>query len=255
MKQINVVGFALAILCSGGFANAQVIESSLSSYSYELVDLDVNDGIAPSITFSNSLRGAAMSTALHFGAETAEHSYHTVDGTGVSLPGGVGHSSANTGFWIDNVNDYFFAVVMPGKTGYVNALAGWEADYSLSANTKLVFTGHAKGSFDIDPSVATQFGAAHVTMRFSPLSENDALPFYSRSVSSLDAASGIAFDEWFTLELVNDSLYSLDSHLSLSTQAVGGVTAVPEPSTYLMLGSGLLLTAAALRRRRVPKAN
>lgn len=260
MKRFDAVGIAVAILCSSGFANAGSINAQLSRYTFELIDLDANDGITPSITFSNQSRGVSMSTAEFLGGPTVDQSHYPADGNGGAFAIGGTRSGINafTGDYIDYQSpgwSYFFASALLGNAGYVDTRASWDADYSLSPNTRLVFRANAEASLDFDPLVGTQFGSSQVTVRFSRPGEGDTLPFYTRSVSWQDAANGTSFEEWFTLELVNDSPYALDSRFSLSTSVEWGVSAVPEPSTYLMMGSGLLLTAAALRRRRAPGAN
>ncbi|QGZ43006.1 PEP-CTERM sorting domain-containing protein [Pseudoduganella flava] len=134
-----------------------------------------------------------------------------------------------------------------GNSGYVRAKGLWEADYTLSANTKLVFTGQAQAWLNAsNPPAGDYFAAATVAVQFANPDVGPALPFYSRTVSTLDPTR---FEEMLMVELVNDSDLALSSHLSVWVETEGSVTAVPEPATWLMLGAGLALTRTLARRR------
>lgn len=256
MNRSAVVGVMVAALSGAAFAQSSTAQASLSGYSYELIDLDPNDGIAPSITFSNVLQGAVVSVTPT-GGQTTENTQWSENGAPVSAQLGQPGADAAAWFSVDELK----ATSTADNAGYYHAIAGWDADYTLSAHTKLVVTGQAAGSLDVDGTVTQQVALAMVSVLFrapaqSPHDDPSNLASYSRSVLSLDPASGTSFDEAFEVVLVNDSASALSATMSVVARSTAaGVSPIPEPATYLMLGAGLALTGAMARRRRLSGAN
>jgi hypothetical protein len=244
---------ALAVLPGTAAAQATVAQSSLSDFGYQLVDLDLADGIDPSVTFNTTFRGVLAAAV----ADADEMLYF--DGAGgpegdVSF--GASAGSAAVQGWI--TADEIGTRGSIGNAGEYLGSAGWYADYTLSANTKLVFTGHATGSVERGAFVTDQYSAAGVAVLFSAVEEDgsSAQPYFSRTATDSGVPGWGNFDEWFTLDIVNDGDTALSSQMYIMLNANAEVASpVPEPSTWLMLGAGLALTAGIARRRRTAVAN
>lgn len=215
-------------------------------YGWELIDLAPDDGIAPTITFNHELRGAvAMAVYSEYSQPIVVEEFRaSPEGsvTVVAFTGDVQSSATFDSQQLHAAGDF-------GEMGYYASYATLDAHYTLSAHTRLLFTGQAIGTLDERADDAGMFSHAQVTVR---LSEQPAGPFFSREIASSRPGQGMSFDELFTLELVNDTAAPLSAHLTMLAHSAGNTWApapVPEPSTWLMLGAGLAITAAAARRR------
>lgn len=253
---LAAIAVAGAFALSSGMAAAQATtaKATLSDYGYQLIDLDLNDGIAPSITFTTTARGALTAAVAEAGDLLYWQGQDSIDGEPASSASSAGSASVESWYSAGEIGTRGSI----GDAGQYMSLAGWNADYTLSANTKLVFTGHAVAAVQPGAYVPEQWSAAGIAVMFSPIADDGTSlqPYYARTASNPFIPETANFDEWFTLEVVNASSTAFSSQMNIIISANADVAApVPEPSTYLMLGSGLLLTAAAARRRRAPRAN
>jgi hypothetical protein len=249
-----VVGGALALSSGIAAAQATTAQASLSDYGYQLIDLDVNDGVTPSITFSNTARGALTAAVAEQGELLWWHGDSSINGEAVSSASSAG--SASVGAWYSAGEIRVSGSI--GGAGQYAANAGWVDNYTLSANTKLVFMGHAVASVLPGAAVADQYTSVGIAVIFSGINDDGSSPqpYYARAATHPGIAETANFDEWFTLEVVNASNTAYSSMLNIAVNANAEVTSpVPEPATWLMLGAGLALTAGMARRRRVPRAN
>ncbi|MBB3224347.1 PEP-CTERM sorting domain-containing protein [Pseudoduganella umbonata] len=244
---------AFVLLPGSAAAQATVAQSSLSEYRYELIDLDANDGVAPSITFNTTFRGVLAAAV----ADASELLYFDGDGglEGDVSFGAAAGSAAVQGWLTDGEIGTRGSI---GNAGEYSGAAGWYADYTLSANTRLVFTGHAVGSVERGALVTDQYSSAGVAVLFAPVDDDgfSAQPYFARTATDSGVPGWGNFDEWFTLDIVNDGSTALSSQMVIQISANAEVASpVPEPATWLMLGAGLALTAGIARRRRTAGAN
>jgi hypothetical protein len=231
MKLRNLlVSASLAALMTGiaPLAHAQTA-TSVTFFSYALIDLDLNDGITPSLTMSN----------FHTWITAADYprplgSDHLINYSGdpgtINLTTPFGEATATAGANAVSSNAISTANrhLLEGS-----AFAAW--DFVMTPNTSVVFT--AIGSVDAKgvgaSGAATLFGALRTGTRpeFNQemLVDND---FQTRQLSfsfssSVDGANGVV-------------------GMSAATDALP----VPEPETYAMLLAGLGLIGACAHRRR-----
>lgn len=249
----TLIGSVLALSSGAAAAQATVAQASLSDYGYQLVDLDLTDGITPEVTFNTTFRGVLTGAVAHYEDTMYFEGAGSPDGEPASSSSSAGSAAVEAWYSAGEIG----ARGSIGGAGQYLAGAGWYADYTLSANTKLVFTGHAAASVQPGAFVTDQSSAVSVSVLFAPIGEDgsSSQPYYARAATHPGIPETANFDEWFTLEVVNADSKALSSQMYIAINATGDVSPVPEPATWLMLGAGLALTAGLARRRRAAMAN
>lgn len=250
MKCLFIAGVALAIISGSAVAGPVIGHATLSDYSFQLIDLDPNDGIAPAITFEYNL---LVARAEDFNTDEGDYQsswalpfpvYASQD-----LPGASLAASAS----VDEIQ----ANVTAGGQGDFSAVGYRFSSFRLSANTKMIVTGHASVGLDFGTVTPLHWANAFVTLSFDPYNYNPApSDVYSLGITGRAGDAAASLDEAFTLELVNDTDVLMYRDLKLTSYVqLNSVTPVPEPSSWLMLGAGLALMAGVARRHRVPRVS
>lgn len=227
---------ALAAVFTPAHAATSKTTASIDNIRFELIDLNLADGITPSLTFKDQM----FTNVIYDGVEyqeskvnpsmRSENAFGSVQGivTSTSITSSVSVNHVPTH---DNVEHVF-----------TNTVAQWTS-FTLSPHTQLIVTGVG--------SIAQERGA--------PLS-------YAKSSIRMQAyVWDGAFSESFSKEYqttygsFTTNLYgSMSSHeqalnfnLYLATEAVlTGISPVPEPSTYGMLLAGTFMVGTMARRQR-----
>jgi PEP-CTERM motif len=215
---------------AGATANAH-----LNGFRYELIDLDLNDGIAAQLT----LEGTGLSVMAGYYAApdntTLPDPFHYLDTEGTvgvtvaagSATGTLTATSANA------------SAALPGAHGAVFAQTLWGSNFTLTPNSRLVLhaNAHIDGSEDADHASVS---FASVFFEFGE--EN----FYlGDGIGSYDGGTA---SRALTVALSSDR-EELSGNFGFTTSAFAAVTAVPEPSSYAMLGMGLAGMAWRARRK------
>jgi hypothetical protein len=238
-KRLFTAGLCALAMC-GAQAADTTVSASITNLQYTLIDLDLNDGITPAITFTST--AFDVRSATWDGGSSAELDYlDTAGSTGVERP--YGSSSA-----AGSLTTLEARGVMTPETYAASFESRSELNrlFTLTPNTGLSWT--AVGT------VAAENGLpgsrAHVALG-----------------GELFAGAGYQWEEkqsFFQYRQVHDSssTHALSGYLSTSSRALNGAlraysqafvyqaTPVPEPSSYAMLAAGLGLIGACLRRQR-----
>jgi hypothetical protein len=250
------IGTSLALFSTVSMADTGVAaDASIGNLQFQLVDLDLNDGITAGISFRNTDVTSSSTIQNGFG-DTAEIQTKSVQSansdvlfTNVFSP----QSSAYAGF----EGGSFGAISTKGYqqgSGSFDAQQTLSTNFVLTANTAIVFTGYMAGSANTaDSNDANLFSMANSSLliadndqesrnRSAYIERNWFLPF-----------NGASSGESFTLTFANKNTASAEVNFLAVAGANGTavVTApVPEPETWAMMVAGMGLLGFAARRRK-----
>ncbi|GGY74574.1 PEP-CTERM sorting domain-containing protein [Pseudoduganella plicata] len=197
----------------------------LSGFRYELIDLDLNDGIAAQLTLVDT---GLNVMAGYYGTpdnSTPPDPFHylntegTVDVTVAagSATGTLAATSANT------------SASLQGDQGALFAQALWGRNFTLTPNSRLVLHADAHVDGTRDP---TRAGIGYAAVFFTWGDEE----FYVED--GLSTYQGDSESRALTVAL-SSGAEELSGNYGFTTGVYATVTSVPEPSTYAMLVLGL----------------
>lgn len=224
------------LMVSMSSAQAQSSSASLTGFSYQLIDLDLNDGIAASLTLTPDFTWVAA-RGYQGSSGSPDPSDMLYEKGSTSVSGTFGSASA-----IYN-DSGLYASQTGGSLGYrmaADAMQTWS--FVLSANTTVIFTADAS----VVGSSVTGYAYANAGIFASNFSESDT---YLQDQLLQDSSS--------ESRLVSITFSSSQNALSGTVGATAGgstelfsVSPVPEPSSNAMLVAGLALAGVCARRRR-----
>lgn len=228
---------ALALTCCTAHANSVDARASITDFHYELVDLDLKDGISPSIIFLGaevaqfSLGGQLKDQRDDYGATSVLQQFGAANSFADATS-----SFAASRYAVDGSFPLQFAA------GSRNTLL-----FRLSANTELRLS--ASGAVQVD-DVPGDLSSATIWID-AALGNLTAADYstYSQHLATSAGSREVA---------LNGSVYSggawQSGHITMwaRTQAIALASPVPEPATYAMLLAGLGLLA--YRRRKTGSA-
>ncbi|NHZ82458.1 PEP-CTERM sorting domain-containing protein [Massilia sp. CCM 8695] len=273
-----------ATLASPLLAHAQVrAEGSLSNFSYTLIDLLPNDGIAPSlsiVTPQGYAGGASVFGSLSqsdsvepwFDDARSQFTAPYDRDLAVGLATSVGTARASltgTDFHSLQLHTVASTAGTPAASRHAKGQSGLNiTEFVLSPGTRVSFFADFTGSALITPE-----GEAHQAFRdYAEIQARVSLNanIQNRPGEYVYVSNFINREAWnghpgespaserFSLTLDNKSAFSADLSLKYdlhaTVQALKATevppTPVPEPATTAMLLAGLALVAGAVRRRR-----
>lgn len=282
---------AVAAACLAGAAGpalaAATSSATLGQFTITLIDLDPNDGIAPSISFlpygaagGPGIYGQADSYSLSpesavFQTDTRKPGKSLSD-TAQTASSGASASMTGSiaGAGVAALSASGYALTSAEASGHYYATASAPAaetrEFVLSANTMVSFSalGNISASYTLGGTAAAQEGesALGVVMLgvggFAADGESVLRDLQRRYVSlqfQIDGTvpAGPAADSWaglLTASYSNLSNHAANGQFYAEVEAGGrslaSVAAVPEAETYTMLLGGLALLGAVVRRRR-----
>lgn len=241
----------LVLVAALGSAHATTLataNASLSNIKITLVDLDPNDGIAPSVTFGSGFLGLygdqIASASAYVGSSPGTLFGATASGAQNGLSYNLSPSSINIGASVDSsdisqaapldYSDYYYAGA--GKSlDFASAPAvdfnsgdhnyNRISKFTLSANTGLLITGTASASVtavsngDVKTAVAGSFDPTVVD-----LSGMNAAAYASSSISFILASPSILTEDSHMWDVPNSSISTVnravDSYIGNEDEAV-----------------------------------
>lgn len=230
---------ALAAAWAPVHAATSTATASIEQFRYELVDLDLSDGVTPSITFTqeywkvdtfgagqrqSSAAPATNAIVSEFGSAGG-----TASDTVVSSTASVNHPLPLDGVYHAYRNDSYHVV-----------------EFTLSPNTQMIFTG--LGTVLHDRQGYFDSSSSHIGMEGSLWGGAGGLIDEFRK--TYGTGNGSATINLYATLMTG--AHAGEGRFALQTWAIlsGPVTTVPEPSTYGMLLAGTFLVGAVARRQR-----
>ncbi|HEX8613948.1 MAG TPA: PEP-CTERM sorting domain-containing protein [Telluria sp.] len=227
---------ALAAVLAPAHAATSKATASIDNFRYELVDLNLADGITPSITFTSHM----MINAIY--ADGTQQS------SGLGSPMWIGNAFGSAEGTRTDTSLRSTAKINHLPTpdnanhAFTNEFSHW-ASFTLSPNTQLIFTG--VGTIAQELAGPVSYSKSYIRMH-AYLSDGYT---YDRFTKEYESNTGS-----FSMNLygsVSSNEQAIDGGFHLMTGAVLTRTSpVPEPSTYGMLLAGTFMVGAMARRQR-----
>lgn len=250
---------ACAVALPIGAANAAYVKTSVdySGLKFEVIDLTPNDGIDAGFTLTGSQSRLTLQ-AFDAAGKLLDERRQTVQGTTVPTTVLQGHGKyldVSAGDGAGSLNALNGANRLDGS-GKAQLVTTWSFD--LAPGTALLFTGQ------VDTAMSRADGYHNMKLGGGASLRANAglwLPFEeyqsATDFAGYDWAYGpdVPHTDYLGLTLLNIGASTVRGTLDLTATAsfysrVGDTAPIPEPATYLMLGTGLLIAGVAARRRR-----
>ncbi len=263
---------AAALLTSAG--TAQALESSgpeawasMSNFQIQIIDLDLNDGIAAAVTFDDyTLAFGTNASAQTRGGPTTPDVDAGPLFTATSSSAQVGFSKSTSS---TSAGDPFLPSIRPGATAYSTAVG--QGSFSASFGTVVSTSGGPfSGAFTLTPHTRLVFSAdtSGVGVAVSQPGEFDFADAYAQvllaSLSCCDSSTEKSYAHFKNGVFESNDLTHVTAQLdNLSENAFVGwafagvgtqtyvldASLIPEPETYLLALLGVLVIGAEARRQ------
>jgi hypothetical protein len=251
---LSIASFAAAIAFPAAHAEPAAVASiNYAQLQFRVIDLNPNDGVAAAFNLTQSSSSVDLkvwngsydlvsSHAAQFDA--IAHPAQTLSYEGKELLVAATETDATISAVVPTWQS-------PRGSAAASSASTWE--FTLTPNTVLIFTGDAHLAVGTDPERPFLLDGMAELRGYGNLagSANAVASFtYGRDTDWLLDGT---LQQGFGFALTNNSDYVVPGSITLeaATRAIyWTVPQTPEPATYLMLGSGLVLAAVAARRRR-----
>lgn len=264
-KILLTVTAACGLMLSGAVQAAASVSTTVTNIRYTLVDLDLNDGITPSLFLGPTTIPSQASVAivrpgnnvtedLHYGSTGSEPvsaaliNFPLAGLASIAGDGSVVGMSLTTGVIVGTDPTQSFQYVASTYTG--RQLVGLSANTSITWYADVSFIGMESGATG---GLGAQeiHGSAGMVLYFNRY--NVVAPQLSFSSGPNDPAPyTIGSTQTLSYSYSNNTSSDLNAFISFSASAGGSqaIAAVPEPATYGMLGMGLGIIGLLARRRK-----
>lgn len=241
-----------------------------SAMTFTLIDLNLSDGIAPSVSWSGQSGNASASanSSDNFHSKSISESYQASSASSVVGSNAVATYAAGTSVYNNQnvaitANADASAIPVGGSfaNGYSNASGSVYSAFSLSGAGVMVINVPYSIMVTGDKYNYNDYGSAAMNIYASFYASDGS---YSGSQSANRSFSSYwtgdtSYAGVFTLSVANSSSLlttfgSLNSSMSADARYYGDsyVPGVPEPETYAMMLAGLGLIGVIARRRATP---
>lgn len=242
-KPMHLAGLlAAALLTTAPMAHAldADVRSSVSQISFTLVDLNLDDGITPMITFTDRSGYRSVDHSWPFNSQV---SYSAPGGARITYLGNVAEASSD----YTHASSHVSLVTQHGQNQSYSARADQDFYFTLTPYTGLTFS--AAGNLHADAQQGEDWRADL---------------FVQLDLRTLDNGVERTFNQTWSNSLRNNGErdYSLTRYLVTGSDVGKGqlqtstatwansVSAVPEPATGAMMMAGGVLVGLMARRRR-----
>ena len=240
-RRAAVLALGLAAVMSNAAAQIASSSANISNFTYQLFDLDLTDGITPSLSFVESLE----SRSSYITGPGAGLYDSRMDHGATSAAGAYGNASTLTSVAGQQAS---VAAEKPAS-GYISSRASNLSllEFTLSPSTGVRFTLSAQAASTHSPG---DFALARVTF-IGTLDHPraDSSYRYTRFVDELYADDNSLAARLFGYLETDTAARTGELRIdSVADASVSGIPAVPEPQTYLMLLAGAAVLVGARKR-------
>lgn len=244
----------LALSTSGAMAGTLSLASHLDNVKVGVIDLTPNDGVAAS--FSVTSMTTSYSQYLYRSPGEAGEGQSWSESRTDSAPFTFTHSREWGGVTGSSTGQVGGLSIAAG----VDDVSGFSADASsrvqqtvalnLAPHTIMTFSGTFARQSDLTGARPSTFARINeiVTLRASDRTEST----FRNDFEALDGGP-LNSPFWFAMANPYDTAMTVNMVVTINA-SVAQTSLVPEPSTYAMLGLGLLTVGAFARRRRSQQA-
>ncbi len=249
---LSALACAACLLSNAAFADVNAT-SRLYNTGFQLIDLDLNDGITPGLVFSNSpwSGGSSNLSAYQPGYPDASDykSHHDMQAYSASVNAGVTRVSASY-----SGGSYFADFAAAGSTtvGSFHGYTSQSIVFYLTPKTRLVVFGDAQASLQFSGQGDAR-GFAYSAASLSNWTDSGGDVSYSGLIEGDSSwIRDKQITEHFSINMNNNADHQITGYMNLSAQVNGssGPAPIPEPETWAMMLGGLAALAALARRRR-----
>jgi len=233
MKLLALAAAALSLSLPLASQAQTTANAYLSGFRYELIDLDLNDGIAAQLTLDDS--GLNVMAGYYAASDntTQPDPFHYLNTEGtVDVTVAAGSASGTLA-----ATSSITSASLQGDQGALFAQTLWGRNFTLTPNSRLVL--HADAHVD-GAREATRASIAYAAVFFTYGDEELYLE------DGLSTYQGDSESRALTVAL-SSGAEELSGNYGFTTGVYATVTSVPEPSTYAMLALGLAGIALTAR--------
>ena len=263
----------LTALLASATAQASSSSAVLEQFMFQLVDLDPNDGVAPSFSFlansSNNVAFARTVYSLRGAPDEDVRVDNEVVSTGIFAINSATQSGPGASATAVSTLESFASEGSATQYGMYAAISiaigVYDSDFPfnilIGANTELIVSAHARLETHLDvcppgPLMICESAYAEAIL-YTAYPVPGEVDYASGDGAYLTAAAGTAgtqtLSRVLSISLVNDSAQDVRQFLRADTGTTGaGINEVPEPGTSALMVTGLvaLLAIGRLSRKR-----
>jgi hypothetical protein len=252
MQRLSVLAWIRVLLCgaagigSAGAAQAVQSSASITGFSIQVIDLDLNDGVSAGYSFANAsttLRTIAIGSAGSAGVTEARAidgwgptTSIVVDGTATSAfdagPGFIRASGSTTGL----------------LSSYDSQGRRMDDGFTIRSNTKLVFTADFDVIVDAESCTMAPCQGRHAFAGFRLFERADDGHETTAAAFALQTSTPASMHEQMVVSYATGDA-DWRGHLDWQVSTFGTVP-IPEPQTWSLMAAGLLGILLRLKRRQ-----
>ncbi len=257
MKRITTISLLIAAVFGSNAAQAESIATaSLSGVQVSLMDLDLNDGIAPSTLWTGEgTRGQSWAANPPAAPQVIGSPVYSATFVPFSFFASTAYSNSTNSAAGSALSDAVLSTAGSAQANQASfgGSAGALGMFTLSASTQAIFSATFNGSVHIDDGL-NEYSMAGLVFRYLAEGEHRANESFIIDIGDLGYAGTASDLITLTLTLNNNSSQGLSGSLYAEVFSTGysnlPPSAVPAPAALPLMLSGLGVVGAVAARRR-----